>query len=1173
MNSRPFGRSVLALLCMTLTAVSFNAVNAADPTFVGILSLVDDNAVSRQLQLSDSQRDQLMQLIRQRESQALEMAISTRRLSAEERKERLAEFVAESERQGFELLSDRQVTKLKQSQLRRQGLSSLGDPALVEQLKLSEDQQQQVRQILQERDQELRGADRQRAVLLRAQFERRLAQVLNADQSRTWDQLSSGEAVTSTIPVAGNNDEADDETENDVSATTGDAEVADAKSVADTDLVAETNPLEASRVQTEVENTGSDSLRFNFRYAPWQDVLDWFAEQAGLSMLLDAPPPGTFNYTDGREYTPAEAIDLINSVLLTKGYTLVRRDRMLLLVNLEDGVPPNLVTSVPVAELDERGEFELVSCLFQLNRVSPDDVREEIVALVGPQGSVEVLSQARQLLVTETAGRLRTIRDVLQAIEDPDDLRSREVTTIDLQHIRPNEAFPVIRQMMGLPEDQNAALDDSFRMTVDPSGARIMLKGRPEAIQQIEDIVRLVDVPDRKGILNTPQLEVYSVVSADPQSVFDVIETLIGAEPEVQLASDPKTGKLVAMGLPSHHATIRATLDQLEKDGQSIEVIKLRYLDPQLALLSINKLFGATEEGGAMAPRVDADVTSSQLMVRGTANQIEQIRTLMQKMGEGDEEYTSQNQQRQNLRLLPLTGADSAAILKQAEQIWPTMRTNRIRTAVPSEGIPSLAPEQEDDESTDKPLSPDGPPRRRTIRVPAAQKNGPVSTPVTTELDLDPAVADDASTSADLEMMNLFQATPIGQLLALQTQPIVDPVINNTESGNSTNDDEQAGQGEENADNANVPGADIVIVQSPNGLLVGSRDLDALDEFENLIVSLSQREASGSEFAVFYLRHATAESAAAVLTEVLGGSSSSGGGGGGGGGGGLLGSLAGAALGDAGGGLVGSLLGLGGQGGAATYSSSGSFKIVTEPRLNFLIVQANAEDMQLIESMLEIIDQRQSNVVVETIPAPRAIPVRYVPVNEIAQVVREVYANRLANGGGSGRQRQPSPEEFIRALRGGGGNRSKNDRAAEEQTKMTVGVDARRNSLIVVAPDVLFTEVQTLVEQLDQPNSEVMETSRVVTLREADPELVRQALSALVGESNTSGATLGASAGSSGAGSGGGSSSSSSGSARERSSGDGRSGSNFDRFRRQMEFMRAIQQQSGRSEGSKPSRD
>ena len=140
---------------------------------------------------------------------------------------------------------------------------------------------------------------------------------------------------------------------------------------------------------------------------------------------------------------------------------------------------------------------------------------------------------------------------------------------------------------------------------------------------------------------------------------------------------------------------------------------------------------------------------------------------------------------------------------------------------------------------------------------------------------------------------------------------------------------------------------------------------------------------------------------------------------------------------------------------------------------------------------------------------------------------------------------------------------------------MTVGVDARRNSLIVVAPDVLFTEVQALVEQLDQPNSEVMETSRVVTLREADPELVRQALSALVGESNTTGSTVGAAAGSSGAAAAGSSpsGSSGSGSGRERSSGDGRSGSNLDRFRRQMEFMRAIQQQGGRSQDGQPSRD
>ena len=36
-------------------------------------------------------------------------------------------------------------------------------------------------------------------------------------------------------------------------------------------------------------------LRLNFRYALWTDVLQWVAEQADLSLVMDAPPPATFN--------------------------------------------------------------------------------------------------------------------------------------------------------------------------------------------------------------------------------------------------------------------------------------------------------------------------------------------------------------------------------------------------------------------------------------------------------------------------------------------------------------------------------------------------------------------------------------------------------------------------------------------------------------------------------------------------------------------------------------------------------------------------------------------------------------------------------------------------------------------------------------------------------------
>ncbi len=160
-------------------------------------------------------------------------------------------------------------------------------------------------------------------------------------------------------------------------------------------------------------------LKFNFRFQRWADVLEWFAQQSDLSLVLDAPPPGTFNYSDNREYTPAEAIDLLNGVLLTKGYTLLRRDRMLLVVNLADGLPIGAVPRVSLDELDRRGKYEFVSVLFPLGKRSAEEVNKEIAPLLGAHGKSVPLPATRQLLVTDTAGVMRAIHAVIESIAEP----------------------------------------------------------------------------------------------------------------------------------------------------------------------------------------------------------------------------------------------------------------------------------------------------------------------------------------------------------------------------------------------------------------------------------------------------------------------------------------------------------------------------------------------------------------------------------------------------------------------------------------------------------------------------------------------------------------------------------------------------------------------------------
>jgi hypothetical protein len=68
----------------------------------------------------------------------------------------------------------------------------------------------------------------------------------------------------------------------------------------------------------EIVVPGEKRLRFNFKHVPWKDVINWFAEQAELSLQADNVPSGTLNLTDNRYYTPNEALDILNSYLLFK---------------------------------------------------------------------------------------------------------------------------------------------------------------------------------------------------------------------------------------------------------------------------------------------------------------------------------------------------------------------------------------------------------------------------------------------------------------------------------------------------------------------------------------------------------------------------------------------------------------------------------------------------------------------------------------------------------------------------------------------------------------------------------------------------------------------------------------------------------------------------------------
>jgi type II secretory pathway component GspD/PulD (secretin) len=1155
---------------------------AADPAFVGVLALTVDDEGARHLQLSDEVRNQLKDLIDRREKEAVEIALRIKDLPPEVRAAQLAPFVAESEQLGMKLLSLEQRSRLSQLRLRRAGPASLAEPEMDKRLGLTAEQVAEIKRLLEERAKAMtsgRDDDRREAQF---SYDRKLRSVLTSAQKATWDEMAGLGAEPATAAAAAISpattppaDAAPGVTQQTPPAGAPAAEAAPAMpaepaatapAVADSAAppaadtappAADTAPPAADTappaegvappMEDELE-VGPEQLapretllKFNFRYQPWEDVLDWLAEEADLSLQSSLVPDGTCNYSDRREYTPTEAIDLINGMLLPLGYTLVRRGRLLMVVNLEDEVPDVLVEFVPVEELDKRGEFELVKTVFHLARMETADAEQEIQQLLGPGRTMVVMPKSRQILVTETAGKLRIIRDVIESAESP---KQKGVTVIRLLNVSPEEVLTIARGMLGLSEDQNSG--EGINIAVDPLNTRLFVSGTREKVQILEELVEQVDVKREvtpgQVTVEQPQLLTHQIHTADPQEALAVMSTLLAGLPDVRMSLDTKTNKIIALARPSEHMTIRETLQQLEGEAPRFEIIQLRKLDPQMAVLTINNLFGSKDAKDATASnvKVDADPNTMQLHVWAPERIIEQVRELVSKLeGTGQGSASSST-----TRFIPLTGDSAVSAVEMAERLWTG--PNQIRMTIPSEGDPGIfdlrevhpetpaAPPR--DEAPTPPARPAIPQERKQTSRSAAHEQPPVKEKSREERPAEEKSAEERSKVAVVDAREAAEIpvrfvswqeqdppaepAPAEEPAPAPPQPAPEqpapvepaveavPVTPATESSSAV---QEGGAVQEPAPTPQaeaapqVPnalaGSDIRVEFTPNGIIISSEDTAALDQFEELIRTISP-PVSGSRskgFTVFFLKHCKAEVARQLISDILGGTTTEAGGGGS-----LMGDMA-ANLMGGGGGILGALLGGGGgSGGGAvtTVQATGPVSIVADSRLNCLIVQALPADAQLVEQLLKIVDREGSITDIETAGKPHIIPIVYVSADSVAQIVREAFANRMSSGTGQGGGGgQPNPADIIRALRGGRGGGS--TEVKSEEPKMTIAVDSRSNALIVTAPDQLFQQVEELVKMIDQGSANLDEDVVVVSLKKGNAEAVQKALAAVMGRTSS----------------------------------------------------------------------
>jgi hypothetical protein len=170
-----------------------------------------------------------------------------------------------------------------------------------------------------------------------------------------------------------------------------------------------------------------------------------------------------------------------------------------------------------------------------------------------------------------------------------------------------------------------------------------------------------------------PYLQIYSVRSSDAGEVAKTLDVMM---PGVVMNEDGRNGKIHIMATAAQHREIESYIRQMDGLGgtQTVTVIPLSTMDPLTAVSTLQSMFVAD---GTSAPTIQADIIGRQVMVRGTSDQIAQVKTLLAQLGEDG--TGARRGGGGNIRRFSLSGRDADSLLDVIDRAWNATEPNRIQ--------------------------------------------------------------------------------------------------------------------------------------------------------------------------------------------------------------------------------------------------------------------------------------------------------------------------------------------------------------------------------------------------------------------------------------------------------------------------------------------------------------
>ena len=469
------------------------------------------------------------------------------------------------------------------------------------------------------------------------------------------------------------------------------------------------------------------TVSFNMEGQRWSAVFQWLVDQTGLKYGSSYLPQGSFTFKspNDRKYTISEVIDIINEALDSnpdqQRYILIRRETSFVLVPADEKIDPTLVPRVAVEDLERRGSTEVVSLVISLNTAVAEDIAPELKKLMGKYGDVVPLGRANQLVLQDTAGNLKRLLRIVKEMEDAD--KGQDSLTHECKFIKAREAERILTSLLGANASSAAAQPqqpfDPRRgpMPVAPMPARsrnhyvasdertntVIVTGPADKIAQAREILKRIDAGgpgQQKVIIGPPLLKQYPVAPGTAEPMAKTLSDVYKANSTIRISAignasimvyaGPEDQMEIARQIQGTAAIEKITKTELIPLGGDAEASKVAD--------SLKGMLGDVKTG---APYVEADTVRNAIVVRGTAEQVLDVQSIIKALGTGGIGGGT-------VRVINIEKGSASLLAEHLQKLMSGMRQNPVQVINPT-AVPGPAPAPQ----PKPPVLPPMPPQRQ----------------------------------------------------------------------------------------------------------------------------------------------------------------------------------------------------------------------------------------------------------------------------------------------------------------------------------------------------------------------------------------------------------------------------------------------------------------------------